>query len=63
MSKAESCPGRTSTLRSSTPAPNTSERWWQFLEITHTPQVRGVLESKEIFDFFAKFLGKPPLIV
>jgi len=30
-------------------------------DITHDPKVRGVLESKEIFDFFARFFGKPPL--
>lgn len=29
--------------------------------ITHEPEVRAVLESKEIFDFFGRFLGKPPL--
>jgi hypothetical protein len=29
--------------------------------ITHEPAVRAVLESKEMFDFFKGFLGKPPL--
>ena len=29
--------------------------------VTHDPKVRGVLESKEIFDFFTKFFGRQTL--